>query len=98
MWEDQVIAICSLIFALSAIPIVQENYKLKSCSIPYKSSVVTALSLYIVSAAYLSLGIYFSVLAITTTGIVWSVIAYQRWLYGRRREILDVRGHEKKGW
>lgn len=81
MWQDFVIMLGNAIFSICLIPTALENRKLKRCDIPYRTSVITAMVLYIFTFTFFTLNLWYAGTMAFIVGVVWSYIAYQRFKY-----------------
>lgn len=80
-FSDQILMICSLVFGFSLIPQVWFNFKNKICGIPYKTSIPTAIFMFLVTLVYISNDFWLSTLMGSITTLLWITISIQRHKY-----------------
>ncbi len=82
-YSDQLLMICSFVFAISLIPQVLFNFKNKICEITYSASVSTTIFMFIITLVYISNNFWLSVVMGLMTTFAWFTIAVQRYIYNR---------------
>lgn len=74
MWQDYVIGIGAFFFIVTLIPSI-----LSSNKPDIKTSVPTALILYIFTFSYITLGLWLAALTTFGTAFAWSILAFQKY-------------------
>jgi len=83
IWQDIIITIANLIFAVSIIIQVYHGYKEKTEPIKYMTSIPTFFGLYLMSLAFWSLNLYFSTAVAFLSGTLWLLLFVQRLIYNK---------------
>jgi len=81
IWQDLVITIATLLFAVSLVPQVYYGFKRQRGVITLKTSIPTVIGLVGVLFAYFSLQLYFSVFVCILTTVMWILLLVQRMIY-----------------
>ena len=71
IWQDIALAVTSLIFIPSLIPLVIKT------GTPRKTSIPTALALTVIASVQLTLDLYFAAGTAYSTALLWWIIAYR---------------------
>ena len=79
--SDILIMLCSIAFTIALIPQVWFNFKNKICGIPYKTSIPTAIFMFLVTLVYISNDFWLSVIMGSMTTLLWVTISMQRYKY-----------------
>jgi len=82
-YSDQILMVCSAVFAISLFPQVLYNYRNKCSEIPYQTSILTTLFMIVVTLVYISNDFWLSVTMGSTTTLMWATIAVQRYIYNK---------------
>ncbi|MBI2112096.1 hypothetical protein HYT52_00995 [Candidatus Woesearchaeota archaeon] len=81
IWQDLVITIALVVFAVSLVPQVYYGFKRKKGYITLKTSIPTVIGLIAILFAYISLGLYLSTIIGILTTIMWILLLVQRIIY-----------------
>lgn len=81
VWQDIVMMIMNLVFALSLIPQVYHGFKEKRGLIKIETSAPTFMGLYAVAFSLYTLSLFFSAISATITGTFWFILFVQRLIY-----------------
>jgi len=84
IWQDSLISIANIIFAISLIIQVYYGFKEKAGPIKLQASIPTLIALYAISFAFWSLALYFSAIVSLFNGIMWSLLFIQRLTYNKK--------------
>lgn len=80
MWQDSVLALTQVVFAVALIPTILHSSKKPTLS----TSLVNTCTILFVVIVYWTLGLLASTLGAAAIGIEWGIIAYQRYWIDRR--------------
>ncbi len=80
-WQDIVISIVNIVFAVSLIPQVYHGFKNKTGPIRCLTSVPTFIGLYVMVFAFFTLTLHFSAITAFITGSLWLTLFIQRVVY-----------------
>ena len=83
MWQDYVLTLCNILLNGSFFFTVINQWRIKTCSIPYKTSVTSAFTLLVIASTNYTLGLRWSVAMITMGSFLWLITILQRWLYNK---------------
>lgn len=81
IWQDIVISLANIVFALALIPQVIRGFKDKKGYLVLSSSIPTTIGLYVVSITFLSLNLIFSSIISFLVGTVWLTLLIQKLVY-----------------
>ena len=81
--SDQILMVCSAVFAISLFPQVLYNYRNKCSEIPYQTSILTTLFMLVITLVYVSNGFWLSTIMGTLATLTWATIGIQRYLYNK---------------
>ncbi|MBI2665366.1 hypothetical protein HYX12_01960 [Candidatus Woesearchaeota archaeon] len=81
VWQDYLITVSIIGFAISLIPQAYYGFKEKKGFITLNTSIPTFIGLCAISFAYLSLSLFFSAIVSMLTALVWLVLVIQRIVY-----------------
>lgn len=84
-WQDTVISVANIFFALSLIAQIYYGYKEKVGPIKFPTSIPSFLGLYAMSVAYWSLGLYYSAMICVINGTLWLTLFAQRLAYNKKQ-------------
>lgn len=82
-YSDQLLMICSAVFAVSLIPQVIFNFRNSICEISYGTSVPTTVFMTIITLVYVANGFWLSVCMGSVTTLMWLIISIQRNIYNK---------------
>ena len=80
-WQDLVFAVGGIILGVALIPMILENKRMLFCNTPYRSSIITAIIMYVYSFTYSTMGMVLTPVTTLIVAISWTIIAIQRWYY-----------------
>jgi hypothetical protein len=83
---DLILGIVNAIFAVSMLPTVIHQFRVRSSSVPLISSLITFGGLALIAVVFYSLGLWYSAAAVAMTATTWGLIAVQRFTYGQAQE------------
>ena len=81
VWQDILIAVANVIFGYSLAYQVYKGFKEKKGFLTVQTSLLTFISLYALSIAYLTLNLVFSTIICTFNGTMWALLFIQRLAY-----------------
>jgi hypothetical protein len=84
IWQDFLIFIANIIFAVSLIIQVYYGFKEKAGPIKFQASIPTMTALYAISIAFWSLALYFSAIVSFFNGTMWFLLFIQRLSYNKK--------------
>lgn len=84
IWQDLLISIANIIFAISLIIQVYYGFKEKTGPIKFQASIPTLIALYAISFAFWSLALYFSAIVSFLNGTMWFLLFIQRLAYSKK--------------
>ena len=73
LWQDAVIAVGQFALTLALIPAIRDTSKP-----PLRTSLTTALILYVFAATFATLGLWLAVISSVLAGAAWTVLAAQK--------------------
>ncbi len=84
---DPILAVVSVVFAMSMLPTLWAQYKARQSSVPLPSSIMTFAGLAVIVVVYASLGLWYAAATATATATCWVIIAAQRFVYGEGEDV-----------
>lgn len=76
MWQDHVMAVCSLIFTFSIIVMILDAFKICSLKIGFKTGAyATAIALFVIGITSFTYGLRFHGGITVFSGILWAIYA-----------------------
>lgn len=79
---DLILAVVSVVFAVSMLPTLWAQYQARGSSVPMSSSILTFTGLTVIVIVYAALGLWYAAATSTVTATCWAIIAAQRFVYG----------------
>ena len=76
-WQDIVLSISNIVFIYAVIPQITNNFKLGKCYINKQTSLLTAGSLFVISATYGSLNLLWATLLTSISATLWTIVFIQ---------------------
>lgn len=83
IWQDVVMMITGIVFAISLVPQVYHGYKDKEGVIKKRTSVPTFIGLFVMSYAMFTLELYLSASVTFVTAFMWLILCWQRIKYSK---------------
>ncbi len=83
VWQDIVIAVCTVLFGYALIPQVVMGFRKKKGLINLQTAAITTAGLYSIAICFLTLKMYFSSAANFISGTFWLILLLQRIKYGK---------------
>lgn len=81
LWQDYVIAICSVMFSYALVPQVVRGFRERRGTIVMQTALITTIGMYIMTVMFFTLGLYFSMVVSCITGTLWLLLFLQKAIY-----------------
>ena len=81
VWQDIVIGVASIIFAISLVPQIYYGFQKKKGLIALTTSIPTVIGIYVIAFAFYTLSLFFSAVISLITGTLWFILFVQKLKY-----------------
>jgi small-conductance mechanosensitive channel len=93
---DLIIALAGIIFTVGLLPTVWHQWKVRQSTVPWSTSLVTALALVCLVVAYATLQLWLALITISANLFLWLIIAVQRWGYTKTHVLVESRAARRR--
>jgi len=81
IWQDYVIAICTIGFSYALIPQIILHFKKKKVELTWQTIIITVIGILVVMICMFSLGLWFTTAMNFLAMMLWMIFGVQKWIY-----------------
>ena len=81
IWQDYVIAICTIGFSYALIPQILLHFRMKRVELTWQTIIITTVCIFVVMICMFSLKLWFTTVMNFLVMMLWMTFGVQKWIY-----------------